>query len=499
VVLGETTAAGAGGITLGANTVIGTLKATNALTITAVGAGGVEKLDLNGQTVTITADDNIGVITSGAAGAVLTLPSDGSIGDITVGAYDIAIGGTPASVTIAELATPGAGKLVLPAAAVTFTATAGGGNISYAAAPASVTLRSTTCLTYVGNLSVAGAVSVTGPLTVDGEADFGETVTLYSTASFGGDVTVTATKVLTLSANAVTLAATKSIKVGTDIVLTAGAADVVLTPDGASTLTPASKELTLGAQNLALTSGALTVATGSTLVLSKVLTVAAGAELAVAGDVTVTVSVGGLTLTGSAVTDGAKLTGAGKVTAVAASIVGGTGGWQAVGEGTTITLTATGANAVSITGTGATPKLVGGTGGVISTGSNSTYSALTVQLLEIDLTTAGSIVIPHNSTASTIVLKGGTATLGKLTLDSAQITTVGTSHYVKIHRNGDANGKAGVTTDKSGVVTGAGDNAGVKAGSIAGGTTVSDNDMTITGLQASYDVTLDNTALFADS
>ena len=172
VILGETTAAGANGVTFGANTVIGTLKATGALKITAVGAGGVKTLNLNGQAVTITADDNIGVITSGAEGAVLNLPSDGSIGNIDVGAYDITIGGTPAAVTVAELAASGAGKLVLPAAAVTFTATAGGGKIAYTGAPASLTLSSTTGLTYVGNLSTGAVTLTAGNLTVSGDATF---------------------------------------------------------------------------------------------------------------------------------------------------------------------------------------------------------------------------------------------------------------------------------------------------------------------------------------
>jgi hypothetical protein len=160
VALGETTAAGANGVTFGADTKIGTLKATGALKITAVGTDGVEKLDLNGQTVTITAVANITEITNAAAATgTIALGSGTALPKVTVGSSDITVTTTGTSLTVDDLST-GAGKLVLPAAAVTFEATAGGGKIAYAAAPASLALSSDTGLTYVGDLSVAGAVSL---------------------------------------------------------------------------------------------------------------------------------------------------------------------------------------------------------------------------------------------------------------------------------------------------------------------------------------------------
>jgi filamentous hemagglutinin len=93
------------------------------------------------------------------------------------------------SLTVGGLSTPGAGKLVLPAETVTFTAatTTGGGNFSYKTSPASVTLSSGTGLTHVGNLSIAGTVSFAGNLTVNGDASFGTTTD--ATASNGATLT----------------------------------------------------------------------------------------------------------------------------------------------------------------------------------------------------------------------------------------------------------------------------------------------------------------------
>ena len=252
-------------------------------------------------------------------------------------------------------------------------------------------------------------------------ADFAGAVTFNGTATLGevtfnNDVTTTSGSALMLSNDeAVTLAATKSIKVGTDIVLTAGAANVVLTPGGATTLTPAAKQLTLGAADLTLTSGALTVAAGATLTLDKVLTVAAGAELVVAGNVTVTASTGGLTLTAASATGGAKLSCAGNVTAGATEI---TGVWQAVGSGNVaITAVATGA---TITSSADTAVLTAGTGGTITQtaeASNAlTIAAATTVALGGDGTEVGKIV-----------LKGDANNPGKLIFGDAGSGDVGTS------------------------------------------------------------------------
>ena len=301
VALGETTAAGAGGITFGDNTKIGTLKATGALKITAVGAGGVEKLDLNGNTVTITADDNIGVITSGAAGAVLTLPSDGQIVPITVGGYDIAIGGTPASVTIAELATPGAGKLVLPATAISFTATAGGGKIAYAAAPASLTLSSTTGLTYVGNLSVAGAVSLGGDLTVTGTATLGSTLTntAAAVATFNDETEVTGMVTsgsggLTIGGTgAVTLTAAPTITNGLTVTNTTGVTMPSVTGVASQSIDASAGKVIFGnaTGSVAITNGTLASGTGSAgAAANGAVTLTNGATLTLADTGTIVVA-----------------------------------------------------------------------------------------------------------------------------------------------------------------------------------------------------------------
>ena len=322
-----------------------------------------------------------------------------------------------------------------------------------------------------------------------GSASFGGAVTFSGTATlgtvtFGGDVTTTVSSALTLTEDEpVTLAATKSIKVGSDIVLTAGAAGAVLTPGDGTTLTPAAKQLTLDAANLTLTSGALTVAAGAELAITSVsLTVeAANATLALTG----------------AASNGAKLTGTGKVVLGNANIIGSTHGWQAVGADTSIAFSNSAAAAVAITGTGTTPKLVaaGATVGAITLGAQgSSNAALTVTNAEIDLTTGGSILITYHSTESTIVLKGGTATLGKLTLNSANETTnVTSSHYAKVGTNKAVVSGTGI------VVKGSADSNGANAGSIAGGTTAGDNDATITGLTATSDVTLKNDSTFADT
>jgi hypothetical protein len=164
VVLGELQASGAGGLTLGTGVKADTLKASDALTITAVGAGTIKTLDLNGKTVAITAVTNIPEIINGATAATVALDTGTGLPSVVVGDADITVTTTGGSLTVADLSTPKAGKLVLPATAVAFTATDGGGKIAYASAPASaVTLVADAgeTLTYVGNFAPS-----TGGLTI---------------------------------------------------------------------------------------------------------------------------------------------------------------------------------------------------------------------------------------------------------------------------------------------------------------------------------------------
>ncbi|MDR0639116.1 MAG: hypothetical protein LBG27_09525 [Spirochaetaceae bacterium] len=342
-----------------------------------------------------------------------------------------------------------------------------------------------------GSLDLVGDLTTgTGSVTVNGASVLRGAVALKGATTFKGDVTLTADKTVTLSSSqAVSLASAKSIKVGADTVLSAkSGAPVVLTPAGATTIAAAAKKLTVAAHGLTITSGGLAVGAGAELAIDTV-------------SLTVTAADASLALTGGATTTGAKLTGTGKVVLGNASIAGSTGGWQAVGANTSIAFSTGSATTVAITGTGTSPKLVGGaSAGAITLGtSGSNYTALTVTTAEIDLTTGGSLVIPQNSTASTVVLKGGTATLGKLTLKSANETTnVSSSHYAKIYKTGETAKTAGISGDGI-VVKGVADSDDTGAGSVAGGADVTTNDATITGQSSTNDVTLDNSALFSDS
>jgi hypothetical protein len=177
---------------------VDTLKATGALTVTSIGTGGVN-LDLNGQAVTITALTNIKDITSGTANGRLALP-DGTltVPKLTVGASDITVTSTTTTgLTVTTFSTSGAGKLVLPAETVSFTASGGGGKIAYMATPASLTLSSNTGLTLTAPAGpIAGAASVTGALEITGAATFGDALTAEA-LTVGGDLEVTKAAILT--------------------------------------------------------------------------------------------------------------------------------------------------------------------------------------------------------------------------------------------------------------------------------------------------------------
>ena len=236
-VLGETTAAGAGGITFGANTVIGTLKATGALKITAVGAGGVEELDLNGNPVTITDATNIGEITSSATGGSLALAATPTIAKLAVGASDITVtSATTTSLTVSTFSTDGTGKLVLPKETVSFTATAGGGNFSYSGNPASVTASSVDGLTYVGNLSTGAVTLTAGNLTVSGVATISSALTgpagSGATITFNGETASVASYTTKAEASADTFAGTAALTITTLTDTSSGASKVTFNGTG---------------------------------------------------------------------------------------------------------------------------------------------------------------------------------------------------------------------------------------------------------------------------
>ena len=206
---------------------------------------------------------------------------------------------------------------------------------------------------------------------------------------------------------------------------------------------------------------------------------------------------GSLALTGAA-SNGALLSGEGEVTLGNASITGGASGkWQAVGASTTIIFATSAAAAASITGNGTSPFLtgVGNDSAVITLAVGHTDGnavALTVDNVTIDISTKGAVVFPYvDTTAATLVLKGGTGAAGALKLGSD--TTDNTN--VNLTQGGHSVTISGTTP----VIQGASANADAAAGIISGGTTASTNDATITGKTASDDVTIKAGATLAAS
>ena len=332
----------------------------------------------------------------------LTLAGVSNLAGLNTGAYTVT--STDTTVELEKLDSGAGGKLVLTGNVTAVTIGGGNGNVELSNSGALTLATASFGNTGTTTFSGAGGATFSNAATFGGTAIFSSTATFSNTADFNGDVKVTDANAITLSANAVTLAAGKSIKVGSDAVLTAGAsADVVLTPGGAATLTPAANKLTLGAYDLTLTSGTLTVAAGAELALDS-------------KDLTVTAANATLALTGAASTGGAKLTGTGKVAFGYASISGSTHGWQAVGADTSIAFSGA-TTAVAITGTGTSPKLVaaGETVGVITVGT-SDGTTLTLANAEINVAAGGSILIKDPSSGSNILkLAGATAIIGGLT------------------------------------------------------------------------------------
>jgi hypothetical protein len=275
VLLGETEAEGT--VTL-VSTMARKVKVTDDLTI--AGTGQIGLLDLNGKKLTAGVTvPSINEITSTASGGTIALGAGDALPEVTVGATDITVTTTAVTLTVAELSTTGAGKLVIPAAAVTFTATAGGGKFAYAANPTGDVILSS-----VDGLSYVGALGLTGDLTITGDAEFtgnltgvidiaanadlsvigNLTVGTAGTVTVGGELKVTGNLTLT-GATTGALAVTGVVDIET---LTLGAANVIGVGGGTigeiilhTTATPLNATF--------LTIGKLTgLATAKTLVIS---------------------------------------------------------------------------------------------------------------------------------------------------------------------------------------------------------------------------------------
>jgi hypothetical protein len=191
--------------------------------------------------------------------------------------------------------------------------------------------------------------------------------------------------------------------------------------------------------------GDVTVSTGSVTVANGgSLTIATGKTLNIAANKTVAlVGTGSVVLTGATATGGAKLTGAGAVTAQLTSRSGGEGGWQAVNPSSTgnITIASTAtAGDSSITGSTATVVLTAGTGATITQAAGASTDGLT-----ITNGTSAALVVSFGTTG-TLTLKYG-ATAAKITLPANGIIGFNTTVATKDVTNADLKTALGDTTN----------------------------------------------------
>jgi hypothetical protein len=190
----------------------------------------------------------------------------------------------------------------------------------------------------------------------------------------------------------------------------------MLTLSGNATLSTASGVITVGS------TGTLVVKCNAAAPKDNII-VEAGGELNLATGAVLTLTAGkGLTLTGATDDDGAKLTGAGSVVAGGTTITGGASGeWQAVGDNTTIEITA---DNITGTGTGATLAGVANDSAAIDVAAVAADTAditLTVTSATIDIGAFGVVTLTGNAdntpVSAIMVLKGATANPAALLFD----------------------------------------------------------------------------------
>jgi hypothetical protein len=303
--------------------------------------------------------------------------------------------------------------------------------------------------------------SQTGAVTINGTAEF-------TAATFAGLTGSAGTAIVTVgpAGNATFTAATFAGTTVGDIVIngaaTFGAAAV---PGG---------DVKVGA------TGTLTVPTGGSLTIDD------GKTLANAGTVALT-GTGSLVLTSAVSTSGAKITGAGKVTAGKTEIVGGTSGWQAVGTHSSyVTIASVDADTASIAGASGEVFTAQGAGATITqlAGANNalTIAADTV----IDLATGGSIVLKKQTASETVATLTFTA--------NSSIVKAGTGAATNSVTNGAlttalaANNATGAAAESAitGKAAGSGTSTltqiiGDSSKSITGPTNTATGDCTISG------------------
>jgi filamentous hemagglutinin len=438
VALGETTASGTGGLTLGDETVIGTLKATGDLKIAAVGTGGVANLDLNGKAVEITAAANIADITSGLQGGSLVLEDTPTVPKITVGATDITVtaksgGSGLTGLTVSAFST-GAGKLSLPASVVTFTATAGGGKIAHEAAPASLTLSSATELTYVGDLSVTGAVSFAGNLTVTGAASFGTTTDATdsggATLTFNGATAAIGAYTTKAATNATTFAGSAPLTITTLTDLAGGASKVIFNGDVPATI---ASQVTTTTGGMAIEGTGGVIIPSASIIADTAIDASAGKVIFGTADDNVTIEKGIL----ASATGLAAVAADGAITlahnASAPTLVLKTGGSiEITGDGvvkvgaTSGSTTLEGAGTFNFTGKTNTDTLT-----ITPTHATNSATITATALSKLALTGSAKIAIPAATSAGGVTLQGVLVDLssgGSITIEDTGILKLGATN-----------------------------------------------------------------------
>jgi hypothetical protein len=216
-----------------------------------------------------------------------------------------------------------------------------------------------------------------GPVVLD--AALSRTAGTYT---FGGGVTIKGGVALVLTDTpTVTIGAGKSVKVGTDTVLTAVGDDVVLTPVTTATLT-ATAATGGGLAKLALNTAGLTVTRGTLAVSGEleatdeaitVTAVNAALVVNVGGKITTTADSSSKIVLGAATAGGVTLTGAGSWTASGADVL-----IKATGTTNAVTIGASGYTPATLIagGTAPTINILAGSSGnnVLTIGGNTTIA-----------------------------------------------------------------------------------------------------------------------------
>ena len=288
-------------------------------------------------------------------------------------------------------------------------------------------------------LKLGTGVSVNDVKAALGYFSNGTLVASASTAVQGLKPSVAVTEFGTLVSATKTLVITTSSTAETETTLSVPAGLALTTSDDLDTVTTLTVNGTAVFSGAAAPSGNVTV-NGTVIVpTSGSLTIDTGKTLNIAqGGIVALMGTGSVVLTpAQATTGGAKITGAGKLTAQDTEISGGEGGWTANSSGTsgkpitTIASTATPGQA-TITGTDDTDKavLTGGAGATITQKAGTTDNKLTLTTVTIDLSAAGNLTLKGDATngasvvlvAATAIIKG-TGTAGAVTTNN--ITAIG--------------------------------------------------------------------------